>query len=269
MTDRLAKAFAATARDHRAVLCPFVTAGYPSIDQLEPTLAAMQHTGVGCVEMGIPFSDPIADGPTIQESYRVALENGATVQRILQAVAAARRNGFALPIMAMASFSIIFKHGTDAFAAACAQVGIDGMVLPDVPLEEAATVVAALGRHGLKSSLLIAPTTPPERRAKIASLCTGFIYYLSVTGITGERQSLPADVAINLQSLRALTTEKICVGFGISRRDQVAQLAPLADGIIVGSAIIKTITRELQSSTPDVPAAVGKFTADLAAGLQK
>ncbi len=269
MTDRLSAAFAAPGQHHRALLCPFVTAGYPSVDMLGPLLEALQHAGAGCIELGIPFSDPIADGPTIQESYRLALQNGASVQRILQAVKTIRGHGFSLPIMAMASFSIIFKHGTDVFAASCAEAGIDGLILPDVPLEEAPAVVAALDRHQLKSSLLIAPTTAPDRRAKIASLCTGFIYYLSVTGITGERQSLPADVPLNLKSLRALTPHPICVGFGISRPDQVAELASLADGVIVGSAIIKTITRELAKPAPDVAAAVGAFAAELAAGLKQ
>jgi tryptophan synthase alpha chain len=268
MTDRLSAAFAAPGQNHRAILCPFVTAGYPSVDLLGPMLESLQHAGAGCIELGIPFSDPIADGPTIQESYRLALENGATVERILQAVEKIRGHGFALPIMAMASFSIIFKHGADTFGSACAQAGIDGLILPDVPLEEAPAVVATLSKYNLKSSLLIAPTTPPDRRAKIAALCNGFIYYLSVTGITGERQSLPADVPLNLKSLRALTPHPICVGFGISRPEQVAELAPLADGVIVGSAIIKTITRELATASPDVPSAVGRFAAQLTAGLK-
>ncbi|MGC8624622.1 MAG: tryptophan synthase subunit alpha [Phycisphaerae bacterium] len=269
MTDRLTAAFSGPARNHRAILCPFVTAGYPSIELLEPVLESLQQAGAGCIELGIPFSDPIADGPTIQESYRLALRNGVTVQRILHAVEKIRGRGFSLPIMAMASFSIMFKHGSDAFAADCAAAGIDGLILPDVPLEEAPAVVAALQRHKLKSSLLIAPTTPPDRRVKIAALCTGFIYYLSVTGITGMRQALPADVPTNLQALRALTTQNICVGFGISRRDQVAELAGLADGIIVGSAIIKTITQEMTAAAPDVPTAVGKLAAELAAGLKE
>jgi tryptophan synthase alpha chain len=268
MTERLSAAFTATGRKHRAILCPFVTAGYPSIDLLGPILESLQHAGAGCIELGIPFSDPIADGPTIQESYRLALEQGATVQRIFQAVAQIRSRGFTLPIMAMASFSIIFKHGADDFASACANAGIDGLILPDVPLEEAPAVVDALSRYHLKSSLLIAPTTPSDRRAKIAALCTGFIYYLSVTGITGERQTLPPDVPLNLKALRALAPQPICVGFGISRTQQVAELAPLADGVIVGSAIIKTITRELSAASPDVPSAVGTFAAQLAAGLK-
>ena len=268
MTDRLSAAFAAPGRKHRAILCPFVTAGYPSIDLLGPMLDSLQGAGAGCIELGIPFSDPIADGPTIQESYRLALEKGATVERILQAVEKIRGRGFALPIMAMASFSIIFKHGADAFAAHFAQAGVDGLILPDVPLEEAPAVVEALNRYKLKSSLLIAPTTAPDRRAKIAALCNGFIYYLSVTGITGERQTLPADVPLNLKALRALTPHPICVGFGISRPDQVAELAPLADGVIVGSAIIKSITRELAAASPDVPAALGRFASQLAAGLK-
>ncbi len=269
MTDRLTAAFAAPARNHRAILCPFVTAGYPSLDILGPVLDSLQQAGAGCIELGFPFSDPVADGPTIQESYRLALQNGTTVQQILHAFRKIRDHGFSLPVMAMVSFSIIFKHGAEAFAAHAAEAGIDGLILPDVPLEEAPALVETLQRYNLKSSLLIAPTTPSERRTKIAALCTGFVYYLSVTGITGVRQSLPADVSANLQALRALTARNICVGFGISRRDQVAALAGLADGIIVGSAIVKAITQELTTAKPDVPAAVGKLAADLAAGLIK
>ena len=266
MTERLSAAFTATGRKHRAILCPFVTAGYPSIDLLGPILESLQHAGAGCIELGIPFSDPIADGPTIQESYRLALEQGATVQRIFQAVAQIRSRGFTLPIMAMASFSIIFKHGADDFASACANAGIDGLILPDVPLEEAPAVVEELTRAELRASLLVAPTTPSARRDEIVRWCNGFVYYLSVSGITGERAALPTGLEEKIADIKKVTPRPICVGFGISSPAHVQALVGKADGVIVGSALVRRMTAAVQAGT-DPAEAAGRFVAELAVGL--
>ncbi|HMD53383.1 MAG TPA: tryptophan synthase subunit alpha [Phycisphaerae bacterium] len=265
--DRLTTTFTQARTRRSAVFCPFITAGYPRLELLKPFLRALQDAGAGCIELGIPFSDPIADGPVIQESYRVALQNGATVDQILSVVAEVRREGFDLPIMAMVSFSVIFRHGTKEFAAACAQAGIDGLILPDVALEEAPEIIQSVTSAGLKSSLLISPTTPPERQAQIAKLCTGFVYYLSVSGITGERTALPADMIKNVTSIRAHTNQPICVGFGISTPEQVRSVAQIADGIIVGSAIIRCITENSKNISSDPVAAVKVLVQSLSGGL--
>ena len=250
----------------RTVLCPFVTAGYPSLDTLGPTLLAMQAAGAGCIELGMPFSDPIADGPVIQESYYRALSAGATVSGILTAVGGARRAGLTVPLMAMTSFSIIFKIGTRELAEACRDAGFNGMVLPDLPLEEAPEVVEELTRAELRASLLVAPTTPAARRDEIVRWCTGFVYYLSVSGITGERAALPAGLEEKIVDIKKVTPRPICVGFGISSPAHVRALVGKADGVIVGSALVRRITAAVQAGT-DPAEAAGRFVGELVAGL--
>lgn len=251
----------------QALLCPFLTAGYPNLEMGADMLLAAQSAGAGCIELGIPFSDPVADGPIIQESYRLALQQGATVSKALAMVKNARTAGFTIPLLAMASYSIIFKRGCREFAAACVDAGINGVVLPDLPMEEAPAVVEAIQGCGLGTSLLVAPTTSAQRRTSICDLCDAFVYYVSVTGITGERRQLPPELAENLRQLRAATKHPICVGFGISTAAQVRSLSGLADGIIVGSALIRRIGEEMRLPAPDFPKALGDFIGNLASGL--
>ena len=230
-------------------------------------ILAAQEGGAGVVELGIPFSDPIADGPVIQGSYTQALLAGATVKKSLEATKAARKLGVTIPIVAMVSFSIIFKMGTQAFAQACAEHEIDGLILPDVALEEAVAVVDAVREAGLRSSLLVAPTSPPARRAAIARLCDGFVYYLSVSGITGERKALPLDIAPNVAELKKVTQVPICVGFGIATAEQVREVTRVADGAIVGSALIRRLTAAADQGVAGQVKATREFVAELAKGL--
>lgn len=265
--NRILTTFSLARSQNRKLLCPFLTAGYPSLDATTRILQAAQHAGASMIELGIPFSDPVADGPVIQASFTHALTHGATLDRALTSVLHARQAGVTIPILAMVSFSIIFKRGVNQFASACTTAGIDGVILPDLPLEEAPQVVAALQSHNLLTSLLIAPTTPPDRRAAIAKLCTAFIYYLSVSGITGVRTDLPPDIAPNIQALRALTNTPICVGFGISTPAHVRQVVSLADGAIVGSALIRRIAQHLNAPLPTLDHEVQSFLKELATGL--
>ena len=266
MSERITEAFALRAQG-RKLLCPFLTAGYPDARSAPGLLLAAQRGGAGCIELGIPFSDPVADGPVIQASFTQALAQGLDVDGALATVAAARRQGLTVPVLAMASFSIIFKRGTAEFARRCVAAGIDGVILPDLPLEEAPAVTAALAQCGLQASLLVAPNTPPARRAAIARLCTAFVYYLSVSGVTGERQELPADIAANVAALRRETSAPICVGFGISTAAQVRQVVAVADGAIVGSALIRRISQAQRSSPAECEASVEAFVRQLAQGL--
>jgi tryptophan synthase alpha chain len=265
MPNRIEEAFAVRSRGQK-LLCPFLTAGYPDAATTPALLLAAQRGGAGCIELGIPFSDPIADGPVIQASFTHALAKGINVDSALDCVTEARRRGLTIPVLAMASFSIIFKRGTQAFAQRCAAAGLDGIILPDVPLEEAPAVTAAIRSEGLRSGLLVAPTTPSARRAAIAKLCDAFVYYLSVSGITGERKELPADIGPNVAQLRQETTAPICVGFGISTASQVRQVIRVADGAIVGSALIRRITQHDPATGP-LDKAIEAFVAELATGL--
>jgi tryptophan synthase alpha chain len=268
MQNRIPQTFAAAKAANQKLLCPFLTAGYPTTGATPALLLAAQRAmnGRGVIELGIPFSDPVADGPVIQASFTHALAHGSTVDNSLAAVAAARKQGFTLPVLAMVSYSLIFKRGTAAFAKACVDSGIDGVILPDIPLEEAPPVVDVFQAANLKTSLLIAPTSPPDRRVAIARLCDAFVYYLSVSGITGERKELPPNIVENLSSLRAITATPICVGFGIATADHVRQVTRVADGAIVGTALIRQITNHL-NSPKEIEPAVESFIRDLATGL--
>jgi tryptophan synthase alpha chain len=264
--NRLVQTFEAARKESRKLLCPFLTAGYPSVEATPHLLLAAQQGGAGVIELGIPFSDPIADGPVIAASYTQALAGGITVDKSLAAVAAARKLGVTIPVLAMVSFSIIFKRGTAEFAKACAAHGVDGLVLPDVPLEEAPAIVDSVREAGLRSALLVAPTSPASRRAAIGRLCDGFVYYLSVSGITGERKSLPLDIGPNVAALREITHTPICVGFGISTAAQVREVVAFADGAIVGSAVIRRLS-EAGATLAEQSEAVRACVAELAQGL--
>lgn len=253
-------------RPGRTLLCPFVTAGFPTIDVLPQMLLAIEHAGAGCIEVGIPFSDPVADGPVIQESYYAALSHGLTVDATLNAVRLARSLGLTAPLMAMVSFSIIFKIGTREIARSFADAGFTGLVLPDLPVEEAPAVVSELTAAGLSACLLVAPTTPSPRRAQIIKLCTGFVYYLSVSGITGERSNLPPALAAQIAEVKRLSPRPVCVGFGISSPEHVRALVGKADGVIVGSALIRRIAGAVAKSEDPIAAAAG-FIGELSAAL--
>jgi tryptophan synthase alpha chain len=259
-------------RAGQKLLCPFLTAGYPTLDATPDLLLAIQEglaPHLGIIELGIPFSDPVADGPVIQSSFTAALARGCTVSKALAAVAAARSRGLTVPVVAMVSFSIVFKRGTRDFARMCCENQLDGVILPDIPLEEAPAIVALMQETGLRTTLLVAPTTPAGRREAIARLCDGFVYYLSVSGITGERQTLPSDMGPNVAALRRVAASPICVGFGISTAAHVRQVTrdAQADGAIVGSALIRRVAEHEQSPLPDLCQTVRASVAQLASGL--
>lgn len=190
------------------------------------------------LEIGFPYSDPIADGPTIQSSYTRALGRKVRVGTILEMIGELRQ-AIACPIVGMVSYSLVFARQTERFLADARRAGLDGLIMPDLPLEEAAALHDSAKAVGLCLIPLIAPTTPPARAAAILRHATGFVYYVSVAGITGERKELPPDLVRRIEQVRGQSPLPVCVGFGISRPEQVATLRPHVDGIIVGSAIVQ------------------------------
>jgi tryptophan synthase alpha chain len=244
-------------------LMPFITAGYPTLDATPAILRDLQASGASLVEIGFPFSDPIADGPTIQESFTKVLAAGLRVEDVFRSVKQARAAGVTIPLVAMVSYSIVYRFGLDRFLAECNAAGFNGLLLPDLPPPEAQAICKKVNAAGIDTVLLVAPTTTPQRRKEIADLCTGFIYYLSVSGITGERKELPADITQNLQNLRSLTDGPICVGFGISQPQHVAQLAPYADGAIVGAGFVRRITQHAGEGPQGAAKAAGAFCKEL------
>ena len=238
--NRIDHAFAALAAAGKKGLLPYVTAGLPDLATTERILEGLAEAGVTAVELGFPYSDPIADGPTIQSSFTRVLAHGIHVQDILAMVARFRER-YELPLLGMLSYSIVYRRGVEPFIAEAAQAGLDGLIIPDLPLEEAAEVSAAMSRAGLCLVMLVSPATPPERRRQIVELSHGFVYYMSVTGITGERDQLPAELVDNVRALRALAGRPVVVGFGIGTAEHVRMVCTEADGAIIGSALVRRI----------------------------
>src|SRR5687767_13037104 len=248
MSQSLKEVFAGLRGRKRVGLMPFIPAGYPDLNATRELLPALERAGANVIEVGIPFSDPIADGPIIQEAFTAALSKGLKLREVLKTVSAAR-SSVSIPLVSMVSYSIVYRYGAEKYFADAKAAGFDGLILPDLPPPEAEGICEKVRKAGLDTILLVAPTTTQSRRKEIARLCSGFIYYLSVSGITGERQKLPEDLAEQLRQLRQASDVPVCVGFGISRREHIGQLAGLADGAIVGSAIVRRMKQDQGEGT--------------------
>ncbi|MGA3067740.1 MAG: tryptophan synthase subunit alpha [Tepidisphaeraceae bacterium] len=257
----LADSFAAI-RDRGIGLIPFVPAGYPDLATTAAVLEAIDGPRVAAIELGFPFSDPIADGPVIQQAFTAALTKKIKVSEILQ-MAKTISSRVSAPLVAMLSYSIVFRHGPEKFFSEARSAGFSGIIIPDLPPPEAEKTCRLIRAADLDTVLLVAPTTPTQRRREIVSLCSGFVYYLSVSGITGARDQIPPNLAENVRQLKEMTDRPIAVGFGISKSQHLASLAPFADAAIVGSAIV----RQMTDSLPQGPQAVAHSVADFCRNL--
>lgn len=221
---------------------PFVTAGDPDAAFTRDLLPAVAGSGASMIEVGFPFSDPIADGPVIQASYTRALEKHLKLADVFAAVKdVAARPGWATPMVAMASYSLLFKKGPAAFIDTAKAAGLSGAVVPDLPVEEAEELAKLATDRDFKLILLVTPTTSPARAEKVVKACGGFVYVVSVVGITGARDRMPPQLKEQIARLRTMTDLPLCVGFGVSRPEHVRELKDLADGVIVGSALVKKL----------------------------
>lgn len=247
--------------EKRKAFMPFLTGGDPDLATTAALLPQIAAAGADLIEIGFPFSDPIADGPVVQASYTRALDRGLKIDELFQTIRkVTAAPGFATPVVGMVSYSLIHRRGPKEFVDATLKAGVSGLIVPDLVADEAEDF-AALCRHAdCKLILLVTPTTTPERAAKIVSLCSGFVYCVSVVGITGERDQLPTALTDQLARLRAMTALPLCVGFGVSRPDHVRHLRDIADGVIVGSALIKKLE---QGGPPAVVAAVRELSSAL------
>lgn len=235
---RLTRTLAATKAEGRAALIPYLTIGWPELGDTERLVPAVIAGGGDIIELGIPFSDPIADGPTIQRTSQRALANGVTPVYGLEVARRLRASGVEAPLLFMGYYNPVFNYGLKEFAAACADAGIDGLLIPDLPPEESDALLDACLDNGLHLIYFLAPTSTPERVEAVMQRASGFIYLIAVTGITGARSELASGLADYVARVRRHTDLPLAIGFGISRREHVAQLETLVDGVVCASAFL-------------------------------
>ena len=244
---------------------PFIAAGDPDLPTTAKLLKELAASGADLIEVGFPYSDPIADGPVIQASYTRALAKHVKLKEIFATITSVSRE-IQAPLVGMVSYAIIFRHGIDAFVQEAKAAGFAGLIVPDLPGDEASGFATLMARHQMDLIQLVAPTTPPDRAAKILKHATGFVYCIAVAGTTGVRKELAPQLAEMLKSLRTQTTLPLAVGFGISAPDQINHLKGKADGVIVGSAIVKLL-ENLASDSSKTDATlhdIGSFSKTLA-----
>ncbi|MBI1902803.1 MAG: tryptophan synthase subunit alpha [Planctomycetia bacterium] len=258
--------FANLRRQGKKAFIPFVTAGDPDLDFTAEAIKLLAAHGAGICEIGIPYSDPIADGPVIQASYTRALAKKITLAEILKMVRGVSKQ-VATPLVSMVSYAIVYRHGLARFVADAKAAGLAGVIVADLLVEESGELSEICRRQDFSLIQLVTPTTPRQRAVKIAQAATGFVYYVSVTGITGERAKLPQELLDSVSWLRSQTKTPVCIGFGISQSEHVKLLAPAADGVIVGSAIVRRIAEAATRPREEVLAEVGSYVDGLVGAM--
>jgi len=259
--QHIAAAFERTRSEQRAALIPYVTLGHPTLEISLTLATAAIESGADLLELGVPFSDPLADGPVIQRATQSALNQGVTVVRCLELAQTLRQQKPEIPLLFMGYANPILTYGEEAFCRACTVAGVDGLIVPDLPPEEGRGLEAACRHHGLALVYLLAPTSTPQRVELVAQRSRGFVYLVSITGTTGSRDRLPADLPAFVERVRAATDKPLAVGFGIATAQQAGLVAVLADGVIVGSALVG-LAEQVNAESK-----VRSFVADLRAAM--
>ena len=239
--SKIETTFAKLKSQKKRVLIPYIMAGDPDLETTKSLIIAIERSGADMLELGVPFSDPIADGPTIQMASERAIKSGTTLKKVMALVKNLRKDGLSIPIIIMTYYNIIFQYGIDMFPANAVSSGIDGVIIPDLPPEEASEFLKHSKKPGLDTIFLLAPTSTEDRIKKVVSSAKGFIYYVSMTGITGAKLSNVSEVKSRISSIRQHTGLPVAVGFGISNEKDAKKISGWADGVIVGSALVKLI----------------------------
>lgn len=242
----------------------FITAGDPRLKTTEKLVLSFENNGVDIVELGVPFSDPLADGPTIQASSYRALRKGVSLEKILKSVSRIRTRS-QIPIALMTYYNPVFHFGEEQFFKKAKACGVDGIIVPDLPPEEAGRLIRLGKQYQMATIFFLSPTTTNERMAKVMGASTGFIYYVSLTGVTGARKNLTPDIRQHVRLAKRMTKKPVCVGFGIGSVDQVRAVGKYADGVIVGSAIVSEIAKH--AGKKDLLKRVSSFVKTLSGGL--
>jgi len=258
--NRIEQRFSALrAKKEKALIC-FLTAGDPNLEKTREIILGMEAAGVDCVEIGVPFSDPTADGPIIQAASQRALKNGATLSGILAMIETLRKIS-EIPIVLFGYYNPILSYGPERFATRAQEAGVDGILVVDLPPEEADELRQCTDPQGIDFISLIAPTTSTDRMKKIAAHATGFLYYISITGVTGTAKPQVEEVKKDVERIRKVTALPLAIGFGISTPQQAKEMAPYADAIVVGSAIVKMIAENSQQS--DLVSVVSQYAREM------
>ena len=260
MMNRIDRKFIELRKARKKAFIAFMTAGDPDLAATVDLVLALEKAGADIVELGVPFSDPLADGPIIQAASYRSLQKGTTLSKILASVERIRLRSD-IPIALMTYYNPVFHFGERAFVQQAKAAGVDGVIIPDLPVEEADSLRGFAGKAGLATIFFVAPTTTPQRLKPIVNAAKGFIYYVSVAGVTGARSVVPSEIASRIRSVKALTDKPVCVGFGVSTPQQARAIARVADGVIVGSAIVSEIRKH--AGTADLSSRVGTFVARL------
>jgi tryptophan synthase alpha chain len=254
--NRIDKAFSELKGKNKKAFVPFITAGDPTLDITKSLILTLKSVGADIIELGIPFSDPIADGPSIQRASLRSLEHNTSLRDVLNMVAEIRKDT-QIPIVLMGYYNPIFKYGVAKFTKDATESGVDGVVVADLPPDESAELTKSAKEHNLATIFLVAPTSTPDRVKLIAESCTGYIYCVSTTGVTGARTTVSDMLTPTLKLIKKYTDKPIAVGFGVSTPEQASEIAKVADGVIIGSAIVNIIEKykdnpsELLSSVKD------------------
>jgi len=265
LTSRLDHTFAQLRQKREKALIAYVMAGDPSLEDTEQLVMELEEAGADVIELGVPFSDPIADGPVIQQAADRALRSGTSLRKILPMVTRLRANT-QIPLVLMAYYNNIHAFGPERFCHEAVRAGVDGLIVPDMPPDEAGPLRGPAAAAGLQLIFLLAPTSTVERRTYVARQCQGFVYYVSLTGITGAKLVNMADVGMNVEKIRKVTQVPVAVGFGVASPEDAAKVAAIADGVIVGSAIVKQIAVHQQK--PAMAKHVADFVRSLKAAMR-
>ncbi|MEK7713310.1 MAG: tryptophan synthase subunit alpha [Deltaproteobacteria bacterium] len=262
--SRIEKKFAELKDKGGKALISYIMAGDPGLEDTERLIIELEKAGADLIELGIPFSDPLADGPTIQKAAARALEQGVSLRDVIDLVKRVRKVS-KVPIIFMSYYNPVFKYGEEKFVTDAVKAGVDGIIVPDLPPEEAGSLTALARGKGLDTIFLLAPTSDEDRINIVCKNSTGFIYYVSLTGVTGTREGLSKDIKGMVKKIKAHTKNPVAVGFGISRPEQAREISSWADGVIVGSAIVKIIEENVGKKT--MPKKVHDFVKSLKDGM--
>ncbi len=244
--NRIEKTFQKLKQKNQKALITFITAGDPDIDSTVHFIHALEEGGTDIIELGVPFSDPLADGPVIQKSALRSLQSGTTLKKIIQMVYAVRKT-CSVPIVLMSSYNPIFRYGEEKFVKDSINAGVDGVIIPDLPPEEATSLFKLTKTNEIDMIFLLAPTSTKERIKIVSEMSSGFIYYVSLTGVTGVREKIAQDLKEKILIIKRTSSKPVSIGFGISNPKQAAFSAKISDGVIVGSAIVKIIEKGFQT----------------------